>query len=446
MKRFLMEKLLDWKDSSHRLPLIINGARQVGKTWLLQEFGRTAFKNTVYVNCDTDERIKEIFNKDFNIDRILGDLEILMQQKIVPGETLLIFDEIQETPKALTSLKYFAENKPELAITAAGSLLGLTIHEGTGFPVGKVTIFNLYPLSFFEFLYAMGEDLLCEKLQASTPSNIDELDLFSDTLIKHLKTYLFVGGMPGVVKHYVEEKNIDTVRTLQESILEAYRFDLSKHLNSLETNRAIEVLASLPNHLSRENKRFIFGQVRDGGRGRDYEDVLSWLQAAGLIVRVFNVTKPGNPLAAYRDPRSFKIFFVDVGLLGALSNVNPRTLLEGDALFTEFKGALTEQFVCQELLCMNSQAPFYWSGKKEKSMAEIDFLVQNQAISQGHFSDICAVEAKASVNLKAKSLSVFHKTYPQTRAFRLSLAWFREESWVRNIPLFAFENVRLWDN
>ena len=432
MDRYLMEKLIRWKNSRCRKPLIINGARQVGKTWLLKEFGRTCFEQTAYISLDTNESARALFDGDFDIKRIIAGLSLLSGVRIEAVSTLLILDEIQSTPKAITSLKYFCEDGPEYAIAAAGSLLGISATEGTGYPVGKVDTLDLHPMSFREFMDATGEGMLRELLDGGDIANINA---FKARASLALKRYCVVGGMPAVVDEYVATGDMGEVRRVQTQILEDYERDFSKHVPMRLYARVREVWSSIPSHLSHENKKFIFGRIREGARAKDFEESLIWLMQAGLIVKVPRVSKAGLPLSAYDDHKAFKAFLFDVGLLGAMSELDPASIVKGNSVFTEFKGAMTEQFVCQQLVSDCGSSPFYWSA--ESSRGEIDFLVQQSG-------EIYALEVKAEENLRAKSLRAFKERNPDVHAVRFSLSGYREQEWMRNIPLYAVGVKRLW--
>lgn len=433
MDRKLMSQLVAWKSMHRRNPLILNGARQVGKTWLLREFGRLHFQNIAYVSLDNNSIARDLFENDFDVKRIIDGISLLTNEEIMPNKTLIVLDEVQEAPKAITSLKYFCEDAPEYALAAAGSLLGLSAHEGTGYPVGKVDSLNLFPLSFTEFLQATDNRRFAE-LIASEDKAL--LNVFSIKLIEQLKNYYVVGGMPSAVASYVENSSFDQVRNIQKQILGDYARDFVKHVPSSILQKTIEAWDSVPIHLSQENKKFVFGHIREGARAKEYEEALLWLSQAGLIYRVDRVTKPGIPLKAYTDSKAFKVFLLDVGLLCATSDLHPVSILEGSHLFTEFKGALTEQFVCQQLISDCRLQPFYWSA--ENSRGEIDFLVQDV----GH---IYPIEVKAEENLRSKSLRAFSEKYEGMNPRRFSLAGYRDESWMRNIPLYAIGNVKNWE-
>ena len=432
MDRYLMDDLVRWKSSPHRKPLILNGARQVGKTWLLKEFARREFESVAYVSLDNNAAARGLFEADFDIARIVRNLSILTGVSIDPQTTLIVLDEIQSAPKALTSLKYFCEDAPEYAVAAAGSLLGISVGSGSGYPVGKVDTLDLYPLSFREFLDATGNRALRELVDSG---DTESIAAFSARYVPLLRQYYVVGGMPAVVDRFAQGESLAAVRDLQLQILEDYERDFGKHAPRRTYPRMVEAWTSVPEHLAQENKKFVFGRVRTGARAKDYEEALTWLSQAGLIRKVPRVTKPGIPLSAYNDNRSFKVFLLDVGLLGAMSGLDPASVLEGNVAFTEFKGALTEQYVCQQLVSDCGLSPFYWSA--DNSRGEIDFLVQRGGT-------VFSIEAKAEENLRAKSLRAFSEKYDGVRSVRLSLSGYRDEGWMRNVPLYAMSNVGLW--
>lgn len=432
MKRKLMNELVRWKDSPNRKPLILSGARQVGKTWLLKEFGARHFSSVAYVSLDNDAVARSYFDMDLDVRRIIASLSLQLNMEIVPGKTLIILDEIQACPKAITALKYFCENAPEYAVAAAGSLLGLSAHEGSGFPVGKVNMLDLNPLSFSEFLEATGNGRYAGLIESG---DIALMSPFATMLEGLLRQYYVVGGMPGVVNAYLKGDDFRAAREAQNELLAGYERDFSKHVPSRLLGRMMLAWASIPRHLSRENKRFIFGQVRKGARAADFEECLAWLEEAGLIHKVQRVDKPGLPLSAYAEQTTFKVFLLDIGLLGAMCELDPETILAGSTVFTEFKGALTEQYVCQELIASCGFTPFYWSA--ENSTGEIDFLVQDGR-------KIYPIEVKAEENLKAKSLRAFVDRYDDVHARRFSMSGYRDQEWMRNVPLCAVGWYKLW--
>lgn len=432
MDRFLMTQLVAWKNNARRKPLILNGARQVGKTWLLKEFGAKYFENVAYVNLDENVAMKEQFDLGYDIPRIISAIQFETGQIIQEERTLIILDEIQECPKALTSLKYFCENAPRIAIAAAGSLLGLTIHEGTGYPVGKVNSLDLYPLSFREFLTAAGNSNLVNLLSTQDPALISS---FSSKFIPLLRQYYYVGGMPEAILAFLDNGLLEDARTVQNQILLDYERDISKHLSRTETEYTLAAWNSIPAHLSRENKKFVFGHIADGARARNYRSGITWITQAGIATKVSRISKPGTPLRAYVDEGAFKLFLLDVGLLGAMAQLDKDAVIGGSTIFEEFKGALTEQYVCQQLLSECSLTPYYWSA--ENSSGEIDFLVQNEGT-------ITAIEVKAEENLRSRSLRAFKGTHPGVNAVRFSLANFREQDWMRNVPLYAIGAQGMW--
>jgi predicted AAA+ superfamily ATPase len=432
MRRTLMEQLVTWKSSPHRKPLIMNGARQVGKTWLLKEFGALHFENVAYVSLDNDSLARSYFDSGFDVARIIASLSLELDMDIQPGRTLIVLDEVQACPKAITSLKYFCENAPEYAVAAAGSLLGISATEGTGFPVGKVNMLDLYPLTFTEFLDGTGNERFGKLVKSG---DAEMMNAFSSKLTELLKQYCVVGGMPEAVNAYVAAQDVRAARAVQQEILNGYVSDFAKHIPPRLLARTMLAWESIPGHLSQENKKFIFGQVRKGARAADFEESLAWLEQAGLICKVRRVSKPHVPLSGYCSMNAFKVFMVDVGLLGATSGLEPRGIVAGNKVFTEFKGALTEQYVCQQLIAECSLAPYYWSA--ENSSGEIDFLVQDG-------SGVFATEVKAEENLRSKSLRAFKDAHPEVKAVRFSLSGYREQEWMRNVPLYAISCRRLW--
>lgn len=432
MRRALLDRLVVWKNNPRRKPLILNGARQVGKTWLLKEFGRLHFENVAYVSLDSDVLAQSYFDSGFDIARIIASLSLELGMDIRPGSTLIVLDEVQAAPKAITSLKYFCEDAPEYAVVAAGSLLGISATEGTGFPVGKVNMLDLYPLSFIEFLDATGNERFAKLVESG---DAEMMSAFSDKLAELLKQYYVVGGMPKAVNAYIAEHDVRAARTVQQEILNGYVSDFAKHIPSRLLTRTMLAWESIPRHLSQENKKFIFGQVRKGARAADFEESLTWLEQAGLIYKARRVSTPHVPLSGYCSMTAFKVFMVDVGLLGAMSGLEPRDVVVGNRVFTEFKGALTEQHICQQLVSECGLVPYYWSA--ENSSGEIDFLVQNGG-------SVFAIEVKAEENLRAKSLRAFKDAHPEVSAVRFSLSGYREQEWMRNVPLYAISCRRLW--
>lgn len=373
-----------------------------------------------------------LFDEGFDAQRVLMGLSLATRREIKPGSTPIVLDEIQTNPRAITALKYFCEELPAYAVAAAGSLLGLSAHEGSGYPVGKVETLNLHPLSFREYLDATGDRPLRLLLDSQ---DTQTMAAFSEREVLALKTYYLVGGMPAVVNEYVESEDFARVRALQNQILEDYTRDFAKHMPMRLLPKALDAWHSIPAHLSHENKKFVFGRIREGARAKDFEDALIWLQQAGLISTVPRVKKPALPLSAYDDHKAFKVFLLDVGLLGAMSGVDAASIVQGSGIFTEFKGALTEQYVCQQLISDCGVEPYYWSA--ESSTGEIDFLAQDQGA-------VYAMEVKAEENLRAKSLRAFKQANPQVKAVRFSLSPYRQQDWMRNVPLYAVANKGLW--
>lgn len=430
MKRFALDQLKEWKVQENRKPLIIRGARQVGKTWLMKEFGRTCFEKTAYINFDSNTRMKQIFDGELDIERILLALQAETGISIDAQNTLLIFDEIQEVPRALTSLKYFCENAPEYTIVAAGSLLGVAMHKGTSFPVGKVDFMDLYPLSFQEFLCALDEERFVSILQSS---DTDMITAFKSKFIERLRQYYFVGGMPEVVAEFIRTKDFNRTRELQKNLLNYYQQDFSKHAEISLVPRLNLVWNSIPMQLAKENKKFIYGQVREGSRAKDFELAIQWLLDCGLIHKVHRVKKPSLPLKAYLELDAFKIFMCDIGLLVAMTDLDARVIIDGNRIFTEFKGALTEQYVLQQLVSEVGVIPYYYSS--ENSTGEIDFLLQAR-------SSVIPIEVKAEENLKAKSLKAFCQKYEPACAVRTSMSDYREQEWMTNIPLYNIDRIK----
>ena len=430
MYREKIEALKAWRDSENRKPLIIRGARQTGKTWLMKELGRISFKNTVYLNFEQNKRITDLFRPDFDIKRILTFLQIETGSEITPGNTLLIFDEIQNIPEAITSLKYFNENAPHLHVVAAGSLLGVALHSGISFPVGKVDFLDLYPMSFTEFLKANDIKDLYDTLKQEDWRLIS---IYKDKFMEQLRQFYYVGGMPESVFSFSRKRSFREVRDIQKSILNAYDLDFSKHPPSNIVPRIRMLWNSLPSQLAKENRKFIYGLVREGSRAKDYEVALSWLTDSGQISKVNRVTKAGVPLKAYEDVSSFKLFPVDIGLLCAMTDIGEKTIISGNQLLTEFKGALTEQYVFQELRCMESFPVFYWSA--ERATAETDFIIQ-------HKDQVIPIEVKAEVNLRSRSLRVFSEKYNPPVSLRFSMSDFRDDKWLKSIPLYAVSKIK----
>lgn len=425
MERLLISELQKWQTKKDRKPLILRGARQVGKTWLLKEFGQRCFEDVCYINFEQKGLLESIFEGTLAPERIIEQLSVYNGKRIEPEKTLLIFDEVQEVPRALTSLKYFAEEAPEYAICCAGSLLGVALHEGTSFPVGKVNFLDLSPLSFREFLMAMGEEMLVEYILKGNR----ELSIFTDKLTDCLKKYLIVGGMPAAVQKWMDTNDYFAVDEIQRNLINAYENDFSKHAPRALVEKIRYVWNSIPSQLAKENKKFVFGLVREGARAREYEDALLWLSDAGEIIRTYSITKPDVPLKAYENLKAFKVFLLDVGLLRCLSGLSPKVLLEGSRIFEEFKGALTEQYVCQELqLHSRLQTNYYWTSA---SQAEIDFL-----LSDG--MNVFPLECKAGLTMNAKSLKSYKERFSPALSLRTSLLPYERNTAAQttNIPLY----------
>lgn len=430
MYRYAIEILKEWKKSKYRKPLIIEGARQVGKTWLMQEFGKQAYKDMVYINFDSNTSMKTLFEADLNTDRLIMGMELYIGKKIDPNHTLIVFDEVQEVPKALSSLKYFYENAPQYHIICAGSLLGTALHEGTSFPVGKVDFLKLYPLSYKEYLMAVGKEQYAKLV---SKHDFEMMKAFKNVLIDTLKQYYYVGGMPEAVLHFSENQDFNEVRKIQQRILDAYEQDFSKHAPNEVVPRIRMLWNSIPSQLARENKKFVYGLVREGARAKEYEAALLWLADCGLVYRIGRVTSGNIPLKAYEDLKAFKLFMLDVGLLGCMAGLRQRALVEGNDLFTEFKGALTEQYVLQQLLTDSELRIFYYTN--DRGSCEIDFVVDDG-------ERIIPLEVKAEENLKAKSLKMYCERFKPELAVRTSMSDFRKEGWMTNLPLYAAGEIR----
>ncbi len=429
MYRIAIEALYKWKNSKRRKPLIIEGARQVGKTWLMKEFGDKAYRDTVYINFDSNSVMAELFASDLKTERLIMGLELYAERKIDPENTLLIFDEVQEVPRALSALKYFYENAPQYHIICAGSLLGIALHEGTSFPVGKTDFLKLYPLSFREFLMAMGNERLAELLDARDYPLITS---FRQMYIDALKYYYFVGGMPEAVQSFTEDRDFNEVRTIQKNILTSYEQDFSKHAPNEIVPKIRMIWNSIPSQLAKENKKFVYGLVREGGRAKEYEAAIMWLCDCGLVHKVGRVNATGIPLKAYEDLKAFKLFVLDVGLLGCMTGLRQRTLLEGNDLFAEFKGALTEQYVCQQLKTVSDLAVYYYTN--DRGSCEVDFVIDNGG-------QIIPLEVKAEANLRAKSLKAYRERFCPGLSVRTSMADYKKEDWLVNLPLYAVETI-----
>ncbi|HDS07534.1 MAG TPA: ATP-binding protein [Bacteroides sp.] len=429
MERYAMRELEKWKSNPDRKPLIIRGSRQVGKTWLMKEFAARQYQHTAYINFESSKPLRNLFAEDYDVQRIIAAVRIETGVPVEPGKTLIIFDEIQEAEGAVTSLKYFHENAPHYHIISAGSLLGMATQRNVSFPVGMVEFLDLFPLNFEEFLRGLGHQSLADLILS------EEWDLirnFRIKLIQHLRSYYYVGGMPEAVLTHGKKNDLREVRDVQKNILIAYENDFSKHAPPEVAPRIRMLWNSIPAQLAKENKKFIYNALKPGARSKDYEIALSWLVDSGLVHQVFRVSKPGIPLKAYQDISAFKLFITDAGLLCAMGDVDPRTLLEGNVIFGEFKGALTEQYVLQQLKTIPGLPVYYWSA--ERSTSEIDFLIQ-------HNGRVIPVEVKAEENLKAKSLKVYSQKFSPATAIRTSMSDFRRGEWMINLPLYAIGKI-----
>jgi predicted AAA+ superfamily ATPase len=431
MYRTSIKKLIKWKLDKNRKPLIVQGARQVGKTWLIKKFGKTEFKQTLYVNFEKETRLQNLFLQDLNPKRIITTLEAFFQMKVETENTLIVFDEIQSAQKGLTSLKYFCEDAPEYYVIASDSLLGMNLHSKVSFPVGKVNFLYMYPMNFYEFLLALDETGLAGILEKK---QWDILSVFTDKFKEKLKYYFYIGGMPEVVSDFATNRDWRTIRTKQEEILTTYENDFSKHAPYEIVPRLNMVWNSIPAQLDKENKKFIYGVMKEGARAKDYKLAIQWLVDSGILLKTFRVSKPNMPLIAYQDLSAFKLFFNDIGLLSAKSRLDVKTIIGDNTLFTEFKGALTEQFVMQQFCAAEMDYIGYWTN--DKSTAEVDFVVQ-------HKGKVIPIEVKAGENLKAKSFKFFCEKYKPQTAIRTSLSDFRQESWMTNVPLYIIGNYLL---
>lgn len=422
MERFLISELEKWKHKKNRKPMVLMGARQVGKTWLMKTFGERNYKKVAYISFYNNQAMKNIFESDYDIKRILPYLNIEVGFSITPEDTLIIFDEIQNAPKAFESLKYFYEEAPEYHIIVAGSLLGVALHQGVSYPVGKVDLLNLYPLSFREFLYAMDEKSLADALITKDYNLINN---FSEKYIYHLKNYYFVGGMPEVVDSFRQNHDYNEVRNIQKNILSQYKGDFGKHASANEITKINMVWDSIPMQLAKENKKFFFGKIKEGARSSEFEIAIQWLTDSGLVHKVNRVTEPKLPLSAYKNFSIYKLFILDIGLLCAMSELDAKTILDENNLFVEFKGALTEQYVLQQLICDTNYTPYYFG--TDKATFEQDFLIQKE-------NEIIPIEVKASTNVRSQSLKTFSEKYKPKLSVRFSLLPYCDQTWMINIP------------
>lgn len=425
MKREIESKLIAWKNSTHRKPLIVMGARQVGKTYLLQQFGKNHYEHLAYINCDNNPQVANLFAEGYDIERILLAIGAITKVPIIAGKTLIVLDEIQELRHGLTALKYFCELAPQHHVAVAGSLLGITMHHGASAPVGKVDIINMYPLTYTEFLLAIGQEQLLQILKSKDWRTIQMLKL---EFIKYLRIYYFVGGMPEAVLKYIETNDAMSVRNVQNNILAIYHSDMSKHASQQEVVRITQVWQSIPSQLARENKKFIYGAIKSGARAREFELAIQWLQDAGLVIRVNRASKANLPLKFYEDLSAFKLYMLDTGMLGALGNVPPEQLLTKDNELSGSKGAFTENYVVSQIITMRDVTICYYSN--ENHTLEIDMLLQER-------SNIWPIEIKAEENLRSKSLRTFVNDNPELIGLRFSMSDYRDQQWMRNIPLYA---------
>ena len=426
MKRDILENLVEWKNRPNRKPLILNGARQVGKTYILKEFGEKYFDNVCHIDFYSNDNYKNIFERDFDIDRIIAELNAVTSVKIVKGKTLIIFDEIQEAPRAITSLKYFCENGNDYVVACAGSLLGVALHENTSFPVGKVNLMTMYPMTFVEFLEALGKDGLAGLLRDGKYEHINDLH---DECYNLMKQYLIIGGMPEVVQEFINNNDFVEARRIQKEIIKMYDNDFSKHItNQNELLKVRQVFNNIPKELAKENKKFVLRDIEHGARFSKYEVAIQWLVDAGLIYKVHNVDKVGVPLSSYKKLDNFKMYMVDVGLLGAMSNLDYGVIIEGDRLFVEFKGALAEQHVCQELIYRYNDELYFYA--ESSSKLQVDFLIQLK-------NEPIPIEVKSGNVVQAKSLKEYIKKFNPSYAIRFSLLKNKEEEKIRNYSLWA---------
>ena len=425
MERTAFANLLTWKNSNDRKPLILRGARQVGKTYLLRAFGNAEYKKVAYINCDNNPTVNAVVSGGYAMPRLLRNLSAIANTSITPGDTLIILDEIQETERGLASLKYFCENAPEYHVAVAGSLLGIALHGGSSFPVGKVDMIDLYPMAFSEFLKAIGEGRLLEMM---ADGDWDSLRIQHDKLTDCLRQYYFTGGMPAAVEAYTTRHDLKQVRNIQKNILQAYQDDMSKHAPTREIPRINMVWQSISSQLSKENKKFVYGALKKGARASEFEIAIQWLKDCGLIYQINRVKEPHIPLKFYEDLSAFKLFMLDCGLMGAQNDVPADRILIGDDIFKEYKGAFTEQYVMQQLIAMDDMHLYYYSN--DNSTMEIDFIAQ-------HGNNVLPIEVKAEENLRAKSLRTFVNNHPELHAIRFSMSGYRRQDWITNVPLFA---------
>ncbi len=424
MQRVVIEEIKRWSVKPDRKPLILNGARQVGKTWLLQEVGQKLFESFVYINCDTQRSVISVFSKGFDPDNVLLELGAIAGQKIVPGKTFLVFDEVQSAPIVLSSLKYFCEQLPQLHVAVAGSLLGISLHEGVSFPVGKVDEIRVFPMSFIEFLMAIGEDMCAELVSGG---RVEPLSTISDKMIPLLRQYFYVGGMPAAVKSFVDDKDLVSVRNIQRQILRDYQRDFSKHAPSNEVARINQVWQSVPSQLAKENKKFIFGALKKGARGSEYELAIQWLVDAGLLYRIPRVSKPEMPLKFYEELNAFKLFLLDLGLMGAMAETSAKQVII-DGIFNEYQGAFTEQYVFQQLLSLDKFSVYYHSSSD--SRLEIDALVQWNSF-------LHVIEIKSGTSVRSNSLTSLLQKDLSLKGVRYSMLPYIAQERMTNYPLYT---------
>lgn len=424
MERSIYQSLLGWKNKQERKPLILNGARQVGKTYILQEFGRREYRQLAFFSLDRDQKAAEVFEKGGSTADMLMALSAISQVDITPNDTLVVLDEIQDCPKALEALKYFCEDTPDIHIIVAGSLLGISLHNGVSYPVGKVEELRLYPMNFLEFLGAMGKRQLVSIL---TDANWNVVNMLETELTSLLRQYYYVGGMPAAVLAHVRQKGLQEVRSIQTQILLDYRRDFSKHAPGREVSRINMVWDSIPAQLAKENKKFVYGAVRKSARAADFELAIQWLIDAGLAYKVQRVNTPRLPLKFYEDSNAFKLFMLDVGLMGAMAETSAESTLVGDGIFSEYKGAFTELYVLTQL---KSRGMSLYYHAVDNSTIEIDLLAQ-------WHDRVVPIEVKAAVNVKAKSLRTFIMRHPQLKALRFSMLPYKDQDWMVNVPLYA---------
>ena len=425
MERLVLQQLKEWKERKDRKPLIVNGARQVGKTWALREFAKREYAKEAYIICRKNELVEQVFKQDFNVDRILLSLSAIIHVDITPGDTLIILDEVQEIPEAIEALKYFCENAPEYHIAVAGSLLGISLHHDVSYPVGKVNEIDMYPMSYGEFLLAKGEKQCYQLLEEH---NFEITNLLHEKYVDLLRQYYYVGGMPEAVKKYVESGALKEVRRIQKEILKGYERDFSKHSPKEQIERIKMVWKSIPSQLFKDNKKFIYGALRQGARAKDFEIAIEWLVDSGLLYKVPRCTKPALPLDIYEDFSVFKLYLLDIGLLGAMVNVDPAQILINNQIFSEYKGGMTEEYVLQEMKSRNI-SPIYYH-KTDDSRLELDFVIQYKG-------KLLPIEFKAEGNVRANSLMTLLKTNPDLQAVRFSMLPYKKQEQLFCVPLYV---------